>query len=45
MMRTGGSGSVEIEGVGRNGLDAGGVSWTGRVGAGLNRYSTNTTKF
>ena len=45
MMRTGGSGSVEIEGVRRHGLDAGGVSWTGRAGAALNRYSTNTTKF
>ncbi|KAA0055206.1 hypothetical protein IC582_029759 [Cucumis melo] len=45
MMRTGGSGSVEIEGVVRHGLDTSGVSWTGRVGAGLNRYSTNTTKF
>lgn len=45
MMRTGGSGSVEMEGIGRHGLDTGGVSWTGRVGAGVNRYSTNTTKF
>ncbi|XP_038895164.1 U-box domain-containing protein 38-like [Benincasa hispida] len=45
MMRTGGSGSVEIDGVVRHGLNTGGVSWTGGVGAGLNRYSTNTTKF
>ncbi|XP_023541290.1 U-box domain-containing protein 38-like [Cucurbita pepo subsp. pepo] len=40
MMRTGGNGSVQMDGV-----DSGGVSWTGRVGVGLNRYSTNTTKF
>lgn len=45
IMRTGGSGSVEFDKVGRHGLDTSGVSWTGRGGGGFNRYSTNTTKF